>query len=167
MIKYEKKSLFNVKYGIIAHGCNAQGVWGSGIAKDFKELYEVSYLEYKVFCNTKRTITGTAGFSKNFNELNQVAWLITSENYGEKVDAKATILANTALAVKDLCEEIIHWKKISTMDFKPDKKITIYSNKFNSGLFKVPWEETEEVLETVLKHFPNIEWIVCVPDLKS
>lgn len=159
MIEYKNISLFNTpKYAIIIHAANAQGVWGSGIAAEFNKLYPYSYNEYKKFCDTKKVITGTAGFSNDLgslcNEKHTVGWLITSENYGSKVDSKQAVLANTALAIKDLCDKLIDNKK---------SNITIYSNKFNSGLFKVPWEESEEVLKTVLKHYPSINWIICSP----
>lgn len=165
-IEYKKMSLFDApKYSIITHACNAQGIWGSGIAKEFKHRYSYSYEEYKKHCESKDIKTGSSGLAKSLsslvNETHTISWIITSENYGDKVDSECAILANTALAVKDLCENIINWHKISTFNFKPDKKIDIYSNKFNSGLFKVPWKKTEIVLQEVLKHYPSINWIVC------
>lgn len=35
-----------MKEGIILHGCNAQGVMGSGVAKSFKEKFPEAYHEY-------------------------------------------------------------------------------------------------------------------------
>lgn len=39
MLKYSK--------GYLVHGCNAQGVMGSGIAKQIREQYPLAYQEYK------------------------------------------------------------------------------------------------------------------------
>lgn len=39
--------LKSVKYGIIIHGCNAQGVMGSGFAKQVKETYPLAFQVYK------------------------------------------------------------------------------------------------------------------------
>lgn len=35
---------------ILVHGCNAQGVMGSGIAKQIRERYPKAYEEYRKFC---------------------------------------------------------------------------------------------------------------------
>jgi len=47
MIKYLKNSnICNVREGIILHGCNAQGVMGSGVAKQLRALYPEIYTQY-------------------------------------------------------------------------------------------------------------------------
>lgn len=38
--------ILSVKQGIIVHGCNAQGVMGSGIAAEIRAVYPGAYLEY-------------------------------------------------------------------------------------------------------------------------
>lgn len=66
MIKYVQGDLFDTEADIIAHGCNAQGVMGSGVAKQVRTLYPAAYLEYRrwhedyglelgsvIWCNTK------------------------------------------------------------------------------------------------------------------
>ena len=48
MIEYRKGNLFT-QYNspcVIVHGCNAQGVMGSGFAKEFKEQFPEAYHEY-------------------------------------------------------------------------------------------------------------------------
>lgn len=37
----------SVTKGYILHGCNAQGVMGSGVAKIVREMYPLAYIEYK------------------------------------------------------------------------------------------------------------------------
>lgn len=46
-IEYRKGNLLNVESGIIAHGCNAQGVMGSGVAKGIREKFPTAYKHYK------------------------------------------------------------------------------------------------------------------------
>lgn len=46
MIEYKKGNLLDVKRGIIVHGCNAQGVMGSGVAKAVKEMYPGAFTQY-------------------------------------------------------------------------------------------------------------------------
>ena len=46
MIEYRKGNLLDVTEGIILHGCNAQGVMGSGVALAIKQAYPEAYQEY-------------------------------------------------------------------------------------------------------------------------
>jgi ADP-ribose 1''-phosphate phosphatase len=162
MITYEKISLFDVLKGsIIIHAVNAQGVWGSGIAKEFKERYPKSYEHYNYFCKNY-TALGRGTFSNFKEEKHQVGWICTSKNYGDKKDNPIQILTNTTLALIDLCDELDATRSINGYS-----NITVYSNKFNSGLFNVPWSNTEIVLNEILKRYPNINWIIADPNLNN
>lgn len=46
MITYKKGDLLSVTEGIIAHGCNAQGVMGSGVAALVKAKYPAAFEQY-------------------------------------------------------------------------------------------------------------------------
>ncbi len=46
MITYKKGDLLSVTEGIIAHGCNAQGVMGSGVAALVKAKYPIAFEQY-------------------------------------------------------------------------------------------------------------------------
>lgn len=46
-IKYIKGDLFQTEISTIVHGCNAQGVMGSGIAKIIRERYSKAYDRYR------------------------------------------------------------------------------------------------------------------------
>lgn len=46
MITYKKGDLLAVKEGVIIHGCNAQGVMGSGVAKQIRAKYPEAYYAY-------------------------------------------------------------------------------------------------------------------------
>lgn len=167
MITHKTMSLFDAPAdAIIVHACNSQGVWGSGIAKPFKEKYAHSYLDYNRFCadfNMSRgTACGRAGMSSfHASEPHWVGWIVTSHNYGELKDSPELIKINTTMALQELCKKayLAHPK-----DSNPT--IDIYSNKFNSGLFNVPWEQSQLILETVLKDFQRINWVVCDPEAK-
>lgn len=50
MITYIQGDLFAANPKIIVHGCNAQGVMGSGFAKRIKELYPDCVVQYSKFC---------------------------------------------------------------------------------------------------------------------
>lgn len=49
-IEYRQGDLLSVQSGIIVHGCNAQGVMGSGVAKAVREKYPDAYEKYRNRC---------------------------------------------------------------------------------------------------------------------
>jgi O-acetyl-ADP-ribose deacetylase (regulator of RNase III) len=70
--------------GIIVHGCNAQGVMGSGIALAVKNKYPAAFMDYKAFC-TSATLDQRLGKTV-FSEVNQgltIANSITQLNFGK------------------------------------------------------------------------------------
>lgn len=156
-IEYLNQDLFDAPEGsILVHACNAQGVWGSGIAAEFKKQTPESFQEYNSYCKHNILITGTSLLIENYQTADkfQIGCLITSEDFGSQKDHREIIKINTALALRDLCQKILVYGDYSD-------EIIVYSNKFNSGLFDVPWKQTELILEVVLNRYQNIKWIVC------
>lgn len=49
-IEYLKGNLLDAESGVIAHGCNARGVMGSGVAKYVREKYPGAYEKYNLRC---------------------------------------------------------------------------------------------------------------------
>lgn len=149
-----KQSLFDAPKGsTIIHAVNAQGVWGSGIAKEFKIRYPIDFAIYKKFVARKySTGDGYISFKNSFTDENphMVGCLVTSENYGPLKDSREVIKINTTIALQDVLEDATYYGITE-----------IYSNKFNSGLFDVPWEESRLILEILLKRYPEINWTVC------
>lgn len=130
-----KGDLFSAPEGsIICHACNCQGVWGSGIAKQFAKRYPEAYKVYQKICESPAALLrGQCALIET--ERYEIGCLFTSAGYGSKVDAEREILTNTWYAINDLLLKNIHDKPI-------------YMCKINSGLFGVPWELTEKVLQT-------------------
>ena len=58
-IQYVNGDLFSTECKCILHGCNAQGVMGSGIAKIIREKYPEAYQEYR-----KATLAGSLELGK-------------------------------------------------------------------------------------------------------
>ena len=166
MITNKKMSLFDApKDAPIVHACNSQGVWQSGIAKAFKDNYPYSYKDYNNFCKRANQERGSAcgrGAFSTFHESEKhwVGWLITSHNYGDLKDSPELIKINTTMALIEVCKLI--YMAHPDEDFP---SIDVYSNKFNSGLFGVPWADSELILKTILKDFRRINWIICDPEV--
>lgn len=157
-IIYKKMSLFDAPEGsILAHACNAKGVWGSGIAKEFKIRYPELYQEYRKYCEYYLGLNSSmaTGQFLQLDGKHKILCLITSADYGDQKDSPEKILVNTTLALSNYLHD-------------PDYNITIYSNKFNSGLFNVPWENTEYIINKFLNYYTyrGLTWIVCDPDLQ-
>lgn len=154
-IQYKKISLFDAPKGsILVHACNAQGIWGSGIAKDFKSEFPKSFEQYNKYCtnNLPYHTSGTALVTEEENNY-RVGCLITSSDFGGRLNAEKLILDNTKHALEKLAQT------------HPNSQV-YYSNKFNSGFFKVPWEQTEKLIKDFVKKH-NKTWIICDPNLEE
>lgn len=130
MITYIKGDLFSSPSDrLLVHAVNCQGIWGSGVAKIFARYYVDEGVAYKAICDfykiKRESPIGTALV------INGVGCLFTSYGYGAEVDPPTDILKNTELAMQDLVSK-------TTMKLAMPK--------INSGLFKVPWEDTEKIL---------------------
>jgi len=136
-IVYKKGSLFDAPPGsILVHAVSTRSVWGSGIAKQFKAKFPESFKIYKEFCQEEGAkLLGVVIYCPEENGY-YVYNLVTSIDYGDKKDSPEQILEQTRSALRFLLEET-SWP--------------IHSCKFNSGLFGVPWEETEKVLIKVME----------------
>jgi ADP-ribose 1''-phosphate phosphatase len=151
----KKMDLFEAPKGsILVHACNAQGVWGSGIAVGFRERFPDAYEAYSKYCKDFGFI-GTAPLFQDRGYF--IGCLITSSGYAGTLDEKDVILVNTTLALNQLCADE-HWAHFG--------KRQIYSNKFNSGLFKVPWRETERILKVLVDRY-DLTWTVCDPNMEE
>lgn len=134
---------------VLAHACNAKGVWGSGIAAEFKTRYPWAFEAYEANCKqNKKAVMGTAQLiDLQDGKTDPVGCLFTSYDYGKKKDDVHTILRNTETAVEHLLQQV------------HPHSFEIHTPKINSGLFEVPWHETEAVINRVLSRY-NHTWIV-------
>ena len=81
-MKYNKGDLLSVTRGGILHGCNAQGVMNSGVAKDIKQKWDKVFQGYKAAEERGRLVLGTVS---NFTNVGHDLWVancITQKYYG-------------------------------------------------------------------------------------
>lgn len=145
-IIYVKGNLFDAPKGsILIHACNTQGVWGGGIARQFAALFPNSYKAYQALCHERgNDLLGTCLIIRNDNEYD-IACLFTSKGYGKNTDYSSQIIMATKSAIDDL------------INHNKDNK-EFHACKINSGLFRVPWELTEEILSETGKQFTVYEY---------
>lgn len=89
--------------------------------------------------------TITSGNNQSKSQI-YVASLITSYHYGRQVDPPDEILAHTAKALESY-ETQIRLIKEQNRRSNLDPVGDVWAVKFNSGLFKVPWEQTKAIIE--------------------
>lgn len=135
--------LANKKGVILTHSCNAQGRWGSGVAKVFHSKFKQAYELYR----THAQKVGD-GFVVEENGY-RIGCLITSKGYGAFVDPPKKIAENTYLAIKALLDSV------------PENEIEIHSPKINAGLFNTPWSWTKKsITKACDESDKKIKWIV-------
>jgi ADP-ribose 1''-phosphate phosphatase len=154
-ITYKKGSLFDLQdpNAILAHACNCKGVWGSGIAVEFKRRYKDTFDYYESECKKfDKKLLGRALVYKEIRIPDEdkrprfVACLLTSYDYGNNKDSESKILKNTEKSMLNFLSVL-------------KDGAHVHSPKINSGRFSVPWEKTEAVMERVLKT-RNVKWTV-------
>jgi len=142
---YRRGNLFDKldKDVIYLHACNAQGLWGAGVATQFKMTFPDAYLAH-----IRKSNKCGEGYIVHHRDY-KVACLITSEHYGKRKDPPKKILVQTYTALQNMLNNI------------SENEITVYSPKINSGYFATPWDATEKVIKLACsKVNKKITWVV-------
>ncbi|MCJ1252078.1 ADP-ribose 1''-phosphate phosphatase [Trapelia coarctata] len=140
---------------VLIHACNCQGVWGSGVALEFKHRYPKAYEVYHTECNTppspfhQRSLLGTALLIPPQSEDlpspssagHWIACLFTSIGYGGRKSSADVILEMTKKAMGDLA------KKLKFTRGRGTEVGELWAVRLNSGKFAVKWDRTKRVLE--------------------
>lgn len=139
-------SLLNVTYGIIVHGCNAQRVMRSGVAKDIRAKYPKAFLEYSRVHLNDGLVVGDVIFYKHSDDI-IIANAITREFYGK--DGKL-YLSYTGL---EECFETI--KAVARLFEMP-----VHFPLIGCGLAGGEWAKVEKIINRVLpQSIPAHLWI--------
>ncbi|RAL16928.1 uncharacterized protein BO97DRAFT_452941 [Aspergillus homomorphus CBS 101889] len=160
-------NLFDAPNGAaLIHSCNCRGVWGKGIAKEFRGKYPNAYLFYRAHCREyaahpeEVVVTGEAGPRRiqlpegtallippqpgdsQFNGGRQhwIICLFTSPGFGTQVSPVNILLENTECAVSNLKKEI------NQLRAQGIAMGSLWSCRFNSGLFGVDWAHSRDIL---------------------
>ena len=138
MITYIKGNLLNTHCKAIAHGCNAQGVMGSGVAKQIKDAYPEAYKAYLEgdFRTLGNVIQCTIGDKIILN-------CITQKYYGKVVNIKYVSYNAVYISLNNISNILT---KLNITDLAMPK--------IGCGLGNGKWEIIEEMIKNNLK---NIE----------
>ncbi|KAJ5970209.1 uncharacterized protein N7479_000127 [Penicillium vulpinum] len=174
--------LFDAPNGAaLIHACNCKGAWGAGIARAFRERYPAAYEIYRQHClmyqeqPVTNTITdlrdedpqptlvvhrplGTALIippqQSDFSLHRRRHWIIclfTSVHYGSRRDSEDMIVNSTFAALQHLSGQL-HGLSLQTSDTGNERPHSLYSSRFCTGLFNVPWDRIRKLIETVGLH---------------
>lgn len=155
-IEYFRGDLFSrPPRSILGHSCNCMGSWGAGIALQFKRKFPAAYRQYvehcKAYSSSPQALLGTCLLIQ-CNDY-WIACLFTSvgnssSNCGLPRSPKDVIINATRSAMTDLLRQLHTDRYISTLLPGDDYFPIISLPQINAGLFRVPWNETEEVIKS-------------------
>ena len=139
-IKYIEGDLTDAPERFIAHGCNAQGVMGSGVAKAIRAKWPRAYKEY----NDKFQITGLqlGTVVPVFYEDHTILNCITQEFYGR---------SGARYVDYDAIRSCI---RLLNNNFSIDGKIAM--SKIGSSLGGGDWSIISEIIETESTRFTPV-----------
>ncbi|CAG7925024.1 unnamed protein product [Penicillium olsonii] len=163
----------------LIHACNCVGRWGSGIATVFRANYPAAFDIYTSHCrhynnNIRHHVIPNLGPEDSQEQPMQLVrlplgtalvispqasdialhgrrhWIIclfVSRWYGARADSEADICRNVNAALRDLAQQLTELRILAVTD--TDWPHYLFSNRFCSGLFRVPWEVTSELINEV------------------
>lgn len=144
MINYIKGDLFSHSSSqsiVLAHACNPFGLWGGGIAAHFGKRYPSAYKLYADHCHQhgnallgRSLVVPADSDSKVY-----IACLFTS-NFE---NSPAQIVEYTKQSMSELAKQLKSIENVETENGKPVVNMPM----INSGIFNVPWKDTEAVLD--------------------
>jgi O-acetyl-ADP-ribose deacetylase (regulator of RNase III) len=132
-INYIKGDLFQTKFDIIAHGCNMQGVMGSGVAKTVKEVFPQAFGAYYQEYRQKKLELGLVQFVR-FSSGRIIANCITQEYYGKN---------NSIYVDYDAIRKCMWCLNNQAKEFG----LTVAMPKIGAGLGGGDWDKIAEIIE--------------------
>lgn len=142
MINRLQGNILDVKEGFIVHGCNAQGVMGSGMAKQIKEKWPKVFDEYVDALWALRDPIGTYTKRKVDDKL-FVVNMITQDQYGR--DGKRYVnYAAIAVGFRALFDEINHKQSWTGMP--------VHFPLIGAGLGGGDWNIIEQIIQDADPH---------------
>jgi len=148
------KDILEVEEGVIIQGCNAQGVMGSGVAKQIKAKYPGAYLAYRKEWQTRKLKVGDT----IWYEVNPKLFIInaiTQEFYGRGEGVKYASVEGIETALRET------FKLIEGTGLQK----RIYIPKLGCGLGGLDWDdEVLPVVRKVIGEFDDYMVWVCSTD---
>lgn len=137
MIEYIKKDITTVDRGVIVHGCNCQGVMGSGVAKAIRDTWPEAFSAYREWCEEfgigSTMLLGSVAWCHVGDNLH-VANALTQHRYGK--DGKRYASPE---AIQSALRQVIGFAAA-----RP--QLPVYMPRIGCGLGGLVWETDVEPL---------------------
>jgi O-acetyl-ADP-ribose deacetylase (regulator of RNase III) len=160
-IQYITFDVTKVTRGVVAHGCNCQGVMGSGVARAIRDKWPVVFRRYHEFVRgfkeTEGETKGMLGIAQTLNVGNEfvadintlfVSNMFTQDKYG----ADGKVYADPA-AIETALD--------ATMAFCRGADLPLYMPKVGCGLGGLNWESDVQPIVERLHAKYGIPVFVC------
>lgn len=155
MIHYIVKDITTVEKGVIAHGCNCQGVMGSGVALFLKQKYPQIFPPYEKWCHyTNQDLLGEAQFIPIKWETDElwIANCFTQNLYGK--DGKYAHVDAIRTALTEVLEFASPAPRAPALD--------VYIPKIGAGRGGLDWAtEVEPIIQDLANCYPETNIYVC------
>lgn len=154
MITYLNKDLTTIERGMIVHGCNAQGVMGSGVALALRTKWPQIFQGYRNLCESYSfgiELLGCVQFvsiSSIFDKEIIVGNLITQHEYGRDGKRYADVNA-IEKALSTACQHVSLYK------------LPLYMPKIGCGLGGLNWGDDVHLIVERLSAVYNVDIFVC------
>lgn len=143
-INYIYGDLFETEDKMIIHGCNCQGVMGSGVAKIIKTVYPKAYTDYK----NAKMVLGRVIWSDT-GESMIIGNCLTQEFYGRD---KNTVYLDY-FALRDCLNKVHNFAKGIGIE-------SVSMPKIGAGFANGDWNVIEKMIEEEFKYVqPNV-WVI-------
>ncbi|WP_077342338.1 type II toxin-antitoxin system antitoxin DNA ADP-ribosyl glycohydrolase DarG [Pseudocolwellia agarivorans] len=149
MITYQKGNILHDQSDAIINTVNTVGVMGKGLALQFKKAFPENFKEYKKACDDHSMITGKV-LSVPLNSMSPPFFII---NFPTKAHWKGkSKLEYIEQGLDSLKAEV---KRLNL------KSVAIPA--LGSGLGGLPWQDVEQLIQSSLAEFPEVNWLLYPP----
>jgi O-acetyl-ADP-ribose deacetylase (regulator of RNase III) len=143
-VKYVTGNLLEAPETVIMHGCNAQGVMGSGVARQIRALHPIAYEVYREAYDTRTVVERglpLGSFSVAQDGDRTIVNAVTQEFFGRDPD----VVYVSYDAITRLCESLAQDPRFAGVD--------IAIPRIGAGLANGRWEIIEGILARALVSF--------------
>ncbi|TFG99053.1 hypothetical protein E4H12_04125 [Candidatus Thorarchaeota archaeon] len=156
MINYIQQDITTVDQGVVAHGCNCQGVMGAGVALAIRNKWPKAYDAYAHLCKTYENTSDMLGVA-HFVTVEKdrhgaaviVANLFTQLNFGSDGKAYANLDAITSTL-----DEVVR--------LAMKAELPVYLPRIGCGLGGLDWgTQVGPIVEALAVKYSNVDINVC------
>lgn len=140
-MQIKEEDILQQTHGLIIHGCNAQGVMGSGLAAQIRAKYPIVYEQYKNIPTGESSLGAFQAVKVGENLY--IGNCITQLFYGKDGKKYADIRA-----IRKALDSVFFWCDI--MD-QP-----LHAPEIGCGLGGLAWEEVSKVFEEMAEKYPSV-----------